>query len=215
MEGFTDEQIAAKKKGRTKEQQTAVSYVCMETGCFGKAQVEDAEYDQMVLQKIKATDWKQKALNKLGLDESQVQEVEPIHFQSFRFDEKTIDRLGEDKKWRSSEYQISWIFASDTEIYVWQYTFSMIDDTKKERTEEYFYKDITNFSTSAETLEKYVPVLEKHCLKKEKKWLRQNVDYNKFSIVVPGDKFYCSIEDDEYVEAAVQGLKAKLREKKA
>ena len=43
MEGYTDEQIAAKKKGRTKEQQTAVSYVCMETGCFGKAQVEDAE----------------------------------------------------------------------------------------------------------------------------------------------------------------------------
>lgn len=211
---FTDKEIKDLKKGRTKDQQKAVSYVCYETGCFGKPAVTDEEYDQMVMQKLEATDWKQKALSKIGLDESQVQEVEPIHFEAFRFSDKTVDRLSKDKKkWRSSEFQITWIFASNTEIYVWQHTFSMIDDTKKERTEEYFYKDITNFSTNAETVEKYV--LDNISCRGVKTYAKKNVDYNEFRIVVPGDKFSCCVEDSEYVESSVQGLKAKLREKKA
>jgi len=212
---MTSEERDALKKGRTKEQKKAIDYVTFDTGCFGKPTVEDEEYEEMVMQRVKAADWKQKALSKIGLDESQVTEIEPIHLEAYKFGEKTYERLGKDLKWRSSEYQISWIFASDTEIYVWQYTFSMIDDTKKEKTEEYFYKDITNFSTSAETVEKYVPVLQKHCLKKTIVWERKNVDYNEFVIIVPGDKFRCSIEDNDYVESSVQGLKAKLREKKS
>ena len=203
------------KKDRTSEQKKAIDYVCHETGCFGSPVVKDEEYDQMVMQKVKATDWKRKALNKLGLDEDQVSEVEPIHLEAFYFDEKsTYARYGKDKKWRSSHYQISWIFASNTHIYLWQYTFSMINDTKKERTEEYFYKDITNFSTSSETVEKETPETV-GCLNNKIEWKRKNVDYNKFAVIVPGDKFLCSTEDSEYVEASVQGLKAKLREKKA
>ena len=203
------------KRDRTPQQKKAIDYVCYETGCFGKALVKDEEYEQMVMEKIKAVDWKQKALNKIGLEEEQVSEVEPIHLEAYYIDDKkTYTRYGKDKKWRSSHYQISWVFASDTHIYVWQYTFSMIDDTKKERTEEYFYKDITNFSTLVETVEKETAE-EVGCLKTNIEWKRKNVDYNQFAVIVPGDKFYCSIEDDEYVEAAVQGLKAKLREKKA
>ena len=90
----------------------------------------------------------------------------------------------------------------------------MINDTKKERTEEYFYKDITNFSTLSETVEKETPEAV-GCLNNKIEWNRKNVDYNQFAVIVPGDKFLCSTEDSEYVEASVQGLKAKLREKKA
>lgn len=32
----------------------------------------------------------------------------------------------------------------------------MDEDSKKESTEEYFYKDITNFSTSSDTVEKEI-----------------------------------------------------------
>ena len=208
---FEASEIRELKKGRTPEQKKCVSYICYETGCFG-AKVKDEEYDQLVAQKIQSTDWRRKALNKIGVDESQVNEVEPIHLESFYYDEKTIARQGVDKKWRSSHYQISWVFASDTHIYIWQYTFSMIDDTKKERTEEYFYKDITNFSTANETVEK--DICDINCRGKQK-WTHKNVDYNEFAVIVPGDKFRCSVEDNEYVESSVQGLKAKLREKKS
>ena len=34
------------------------------------------------------------------------------------------------------------------------------------------------------------------------------------TLVVPGDKFYCSMEQNDYTERAIQGMKAKLREKK-
>lgn len=204
------------KRDRTPEQKKAIDYVCFETGCFGKPLVNDEEYDQMVMEKVKATDWKRKALNKIGLDEDQVAEVEPIHLEAFNFDNlKARPRRGkDDKKWRSERYQISWVFASDTHVYVWQYTFSMIDDTKNERTEEYFYKDITNFTTIAETQEMETGELV-GCLKKSIEWKRKTVDYNRFAVTVPGDKFYCSTEDNEYIESSVQGLKAKLREKKA
>lgn len=211
---WDEKQIKDLKKDRTSEQKDAIDYVCYVTGCFGKPLVSDEEYDQMVMAKVKSTNWKERALNKIGLDESQVSEVEPIHLEAFYFDEKTIDRFGEDKKWRSSRYQISWVFASDTHIYVWQYTFSMINDEKRERTEEYFYKDITNFSTRTGTYEKETGELE-GCLSKKIEWTRKNVDFNQFVVVVPGDKFECSTEDSEYVESSVQGLKAKLREKKA
>ena len=42
-----------------------------------------------------------------------------------------------------------------------------------------------------------------------------NVDANRFAITVPGDKFYCSLEQNDYTERAIQGMKAKLREKKS
>lgn len=208
-------EVSNLKRGRTAEQQRAIDYVCYEKGCFGGFLVKDEEYDQMVMEKIKAVDWKRKALNKIGLDEDQVAEVEPIHLEAYYIDDKkTYTRYGKDKKWRSSHYQISWVFASDTHLYLWQYTFSMIDDTKKERTEEYFYKDITNFSTITETVEKETAE-EVGCLGKDVEWKRKNVDYNQFAVIVPGDKFLCSTEDSEYIESSVQALKAKLREKKA
>ncbi|MDE5787377.1 MAG: hypothetical protein K2H79_02390, partial [Bacteroidaceae bacterium] len=82
------------------------------------------------------------------------------------------------------------------------------EDGRKEKTEEYFYKDITNFSTSSETNE--VAQYDK----KEDKTVLVNVDENRFAVTVPGDKFYCSLEQSDYTERAIQGMKAKLREKK-
>ena len=95
---------------------------------------------------------------------------------------------------------------------MYQYTFNMDEDGKKESTEEYFYKDITNFSTASDTVEK--EVLEKVSCKGEATYTRKNVDSNRFAMVVPGDKFYCSMEQSDYTERAIQGMKAKLREKK-
>lgn len=121
--------------------------------------------------------------------------------------------MGKDRVWRSSAYQISWIFFSDTQVYVYQYTFNMDEDGKKEATEEYFYKDITNFSTVSDSVEK--EVVDKVSCTGKTTYVRKSVDSNRFALVVPGDKFYCSMEQSDYTERAIQGMKAKLREKKS
>lgn len=209
---YTAQDIKRLCKGRTTEQQQVIKYFLGGGGCMSSG-ISDEQYESMVMAKAKSMDFKQKALDKIGLDESQVNEIEPVHFEGYWFDEKkAYAKWGKDRKWRSSAYQISWLFFSSTQVYVYQYTFNMDEDGKKETTEEYFYKDITNFSTSSDTVEK--EVLDKVSCKGEATYIRKNVDSNRFALVVPGDKFYCSMEQSDYTERAIQGMKAKLREKK-
>lgn len=209
---YTKKDIQRLCKGRTAEQQQVIKYFLGSGGCLSSG-MTDEQYHAAVMAKANSMDFKQKALNKIGLDESQVNEIEPVHFEGYYFDErKTYAKPGRDRIWRSSAYQISWLFFSSTQVYVYQYTFNMDEDGKKETTEEYFYRDITNFSTSSDTVEK--EVLEKVNCNGEATYSRRNVDSNRFALVVPGDKFYCSMEQSDYTERAIQGMKAKLREKK-
>ena len=193
-------------KGRTPDQQKVIKYFYQSSGCFDKC-LTDQEYESMVMAKAKSMDFKKKALDKIGLDESQVNEVAPIHFEDYWFDSKTFQFQGKDRVWRSSAYQITWIFFSSTQVYVYQYTFNMYEDAKKEKTEEYFYKDITNISTDSDTI-------EIDALVKKGEWKRISVDVNRFMLSAMGDKFYCSMQQNDYTEKAIQGMKAKLREKK-
>ena len=204
-------------KGRTPEQQKVIKYFYGDGGCFSKG-LKDEEYESMVMSKAKSMDFKKKALDKIGLDESQVNEVAPIHFEDYWWgdsdnDANKFDALrGKDGVWRTSAFQITWLFFSSTQVYVYQYTFHMDEDGKKEKTEEYFYKDITNFSATSDTIEKEVPG-KTSCTGKTS-YIRTKVDTNRFALIVPGDKFYCAMKQNDYTEKAIQGMKAKLREKK-
>lgn len=205
-------------KGRTPEQKKVIKYFYGEGGClsFISPGLKDEDYDAMVKARVDSMNFKQKALSKIGLDESQVNEIEPVHFEGYWFDEKkTLAKWGKDRLWRSSAYQVTWIFFSSAQIYVYQYTLNMDEDGKKEQTEEYFYRDITNFSTTSDTVEKYVLDKMGGCLGTGAPiYARKNVDANRFAITVPGDKFLCSMDQNDYTERAIQGMKAKLREKK-
>jgi hypothetical protein len=205
MSGDSTE-VKARYKGRPESQKQVIRYF-MNDGCLQK-KMSDVQYDAMVQTQIDGINAKGRALQKIGLDESELQEIEPVHFEGYVFGKKAYAKRGVDGKWRSSAYQQSWLFFSATQVYLWQYTFNMDEDGKKEVTEEYFYKDITNFSTSSDTEETpyWDPKLKKNML--------QNVDSNRFRLVVPGDSFYCAMDQNDYTERAIQGMKAKLREKK-
>jgi hypothetical protein len=213
--GVSKAKVAALCKGRSPEQKSVIKYFLSTGGCFSKGLSDDA-YEGIGQQKAKSMDFKQKALDKIGLDESQVNEIPPVHFEGYEFDEeKGYAKLGKDRIWRSSIYQISWLFFSNTQVYVYQYTFNLDEDGKKESTEEYFYKDITNFSTSSDTIEKPVIEMVGGCLGKKPKLIRKNVETERFALVVPGDKFYCSMDKKTDTEGVIQAMKAKLREKKS
>jgi len=199
-------------KNRTENQQKALRYFLVDktTGCLGflKKTVSDQEYDALLQSMLDSFNSKQKALNKIGLDESELKEIDPVYFEGYKFDNNSFAKRGADNKLRSSKYQISWLFFNAEQVYLYQFTFNFVEDGKNEATDEYFYKDITNFSTSSDTVETL------YYDDKQKKNMLYNVSTNRFALTVPGDKFYCAMKQNDYTERAIQAMKAKLREKK-
>ncbi|NQT60760.1 MAG: hypothetical protein HQ557_17445 [Bacteroidetes bacterium] len=197
-------------KGRTEDQKKMIKYFLAVGGCLKKG-IQDNVYDTILSSKLNSLDLKNRALNKIGLDKSQVKEIDPVNFSYFLHDDTNYAKKGKDNIWRSSKYQSTWLFFSDTQVYVYQNTFSLTDDAKKEKTEEYFYKDITNFSTISDEIEK--KTIKTSCNGTVTP-VREMVSYDSFSLVVPGGKLECSLKRMEETESIIQGMKAKLREKK-
>lgn len=188
------------KMERTEDQKKVIRYFCNEPGCLYDHRMKDEEFDNMLAQRC-GVDFKKMALEKIGLDEDELKEIEPICFENYSYT-NVLGRRGKDGQYRTSGYQVTWLFFSETQVFIYTNIFNLDSDEKKISTEEYFYKDITNFSTVSETEE----VTEEGVAK--------NKDVNKFAITVPGDKFKCVMRQNEVTERAIQGMKAKLREKK-
>lgn len=199
-------------KGRSEDQQQIIHYFCDERGCLSKG-IPDSDFDSNKVRQISALNLKQKALNKLGIDEDQVKEVDPICLEGPAYKTSTWRRRGGDQTNRYSAYQVTYIFCSSDQVYAYQYTINLDSDEKKERAEEYFYKDITNFTSIDDTEEFEFEVTKGGC-KPSTEMQRIKVNTNTFKIAVPGDAFECSMISNSEIEGQIQALKAKLREKK-
>lgn len=199
-------------KGRSEDQQQIIHYFCDERGCLSKG-IPDSDFDANKVRQISALNLKQKALNKLGIDEDQVKEVDPICLEGPAYKTSTWRRRGGDQTNRYSAYQVTYIFCSSDQVYAYQYTINLDSDEKKERAEEYFYKDITNFTSIDDTEEFEFEVTKGGC-KPSTEMQRIKVNTNTFKIAVPGDAFECSMISNSEIEGQIQALKAKLREKK-
>ena len=115
-----------------------------------KGIVSDKEYDQSVLSALK--DINQKALNKLGLDESEANEISPISFDGYVIKGYDYAKKGEDGKWRTNKYQSTTLFFSANEVHCYTYSYSTTEEKKTESTDVYFYKDIVSVSTASDTI---------------------------------------------------------------
>lgn len=195
------EQLTIMCQGKNAEQIKVIEYFCKEEGCLSKNMTDD-EYFNMVINKRDSLNLRKKALDKIGLDEDEVNEIPPAMFEGFVF-QNAFAKQRANGHWVSSAYQVAWLFFSSTQVYVYRYTFHMDDNKKLESTDEFFYKDVTSFSTSSETE-------TAHLLSNEK----FEVETNKFKMVVPGDKIYISMDGVENSEDIIQAMKQKLREKK-
>ena len=188
-------------RGKSAEQTKVVEYLCKQEGCLSK-NMSDDEYSKMVIRKRDSLNLRQRALNKIGLDEEEVSEIPPAVFEGYVF-KNAFAKKRANGSWVSSAYQVAWLFFSSTQIYVYRYTFNMDEDKKTESTDEFFYRDVTSFSTSSETE-------VAHGLGDSK----FEVETNKFKMVVPGDKIFVSMDGVSDSEAIIQAMKQKLREKK-
>ncbi len=188
--------------GKSEEQIKVIKYFLKQEGCL-KKNITDDEYIALVRSKRDSLNLKQKALGKIGLDEDELQEISPIMFEGFTF-KNAWSKKRANGNWVSSAYQVSWLFFSSTEVYIYQYTLNMDEDKKSESTEEYFYRDVTSFTTKTETE-----------IGKDIHGNKIEVESNKFAMIVPGATLSVALDDTSGdFEAAIQGMKQKLREKK-
>ena len=182
-------------KGKTEDQKKVIKY--RHGGVFVLGKMTDADYDQHVQNVIAKLNTKQRALNKIGLDEDQLREIDPVFFEGYSSENAFV---GKDDKLRSTKYETAWLFFSDTQVYMYSYKMDMMSDDKKESTEEYFYKDITNFSTSAETIEAFKT--KTGCFGSSEKE-KVNREFSNFGLIVPGDKFRCSTSNVKNLDQSV------------
>lgn len=194
-------------KGKNEDQKKVIKYRFGGIFVFGK--MTDADYDQHVQNVMKNLNIRQKALNKIGLDEDQLREIEPVCLEGYSSQGAFV---GKDELLRSTSYEMAWLFFSDSQVYMYRCVIDMISDNKKENTEEYFYKDITNFSTSAETIEAFK--VKNGCFGAKATEEKVNREFSDFGLIVPGDKFRCSTSNSRDIDRSVSAMKQKLREKK-
>ncbi len=204
------------KKGKSAEQQRAIDYLFnAKRGCLNFLSINPfttQEYIDYVNRICSSTNFYAKALQKLGLDESQVQEIQPIMLTSFVYDDDCRVRVDNNVA-LSSQYSIAWIFFSDTQMYTYKYIFDTTSDNTWEITNDFFYSDITCFTTIQANKEKIRVIPGKGCLHKED-IIKNHYVVDTLEIIVPGTSYRISLTNSTTVEQSIQAAKAMLREKK-
>jgi hypothetical protein len=181
-------------------------------GCLSK-NISDEEYDKIVWDKINALNLKQRALDRAGFDESRIDEIPPVELRYWHFGEKTLKKKGLDGLFRSSAYQVSWLFLGTGDLFIYQYTFFLDRDSINEGVEKYAYSDIIGFSVASEGEETEYRESGRGCLNKEltggRKFIRHDVLY----LSARGGKIGCDIQNNDETAGKIRAMNTKVREK--
>ena len=145
------------------------------------------QYDNVVAQIVGEKGTMEYALDACGLDESEVTEVEPIRFAGYNRGGAKLNREG-----RTERYEVAWMFFTSTELHLCIGSVNLLSGGRTSiETMEFFYRDVTTFRTSV------------------------NEDgEQEFAVVVPGERISLPLGISGLEASRLNGLKAKLREKK-
>jgi hypothetical protein len=208
-------EIQKYKSGKSAEQIKVIDYFTKQGCCAAFGVMKDEDYRALVRRrrdalKLSTADM---ALDKLGVDESQVAEIPPVRLEGYlvprAFAKKTATGA-----WVTSRYEVTWIFFGSHQLYLYSLSFNMDEDKKNENTQEFFYKDVTALKTETKTYSSDGDASERmKATGDEKVELEKLV----FVITVPGEKLVVAMDEDEVPdrERIVQAMKHKLREKKS
>lgn len=172
-------------------------------GCFkGSRYMSDEEYDKLVAKILADENPKQKGLEAHCLDESQVSEVAPINFGASFWEEGGKARVGKDGYLRTSMYEDTWIFFSQTALYAYQYELCTDNGNRKEHLYEFSYKDITSISE----------INTKKDIVDED---GQRFSYENFlKITVANNELRIRFRNNEEAANSIKAMKTLIREKK-
>lgn len=165
---------------------------------FAPAPMSDQDYDNIVESAI-GSNIDNVALNKLGIDSSEVQEAKPIYIRGYEFKNASNIKKGKDGIWRSNLYKLIAIYFSQSEIHVYTKIINSLREQRNEATDVYFYNDIVSISTSSET----------------EKILNFTIDYESFVLTTKGGtKLSVAIKNTSDIQRSVNAMRSLLRIKK-
>lgn len=210
-------QKEALKKGKTPEQKDCIEFLYNLSGggcgCLSKgSKMTMQQYMGIVQAKCQALNSKAKAMEKIGLDPSQIEEIPPIVLSSFVYDDDCLIRVDNNVA-VSSQYSITWIFFSATQMYTYKFIFDTTSDNTWEFTKDFFYTDITCFSTVQAVKEKIDVTPGSGCLKAEQ-ITKNHYVVDTLEVIVPGTSYTFSLRNSPNIQQSIQAAKAMLREKK-
>ena len=209
------------KRGKTDEQKKVIDFFLLEqgcisgcvSGCLGRKQISLMEYNQMVANRLNGLNLRERAIEKIGLDESEIEEIPPIVMNGFCFlDDDAYIKI-EDDTAVASRFAVSWIFFSATQIYTYTYKFDMTSDDVWETTRDFFYQDITSFTTEQKIVERIDNLLAS-CIRKGIEAQKHNYRVDTIQIVVPNDSYRFAMRNSGNLEQSIQAAKSMLRERK-
>jgi len=208
--------LEAMKKGKSPEQKRVIDFFMVEPGCGclggNKKIMTMDEYLSVVKQKVISYDMKNKAIAKIGLDISQISEIQPLVLTSFVYGDDVFYNSDE-KRVVTNKYSVTWVFFSAEQIFTYRFIFDTTSDNTSEYTRDFFYTDVTCFSTSTIVTEKIDTIAGCGCINGEtinKTLFKKDT----FSIVAPGTEYTMSMTNSDTMERSIQAARAMLREKK-
>ncbi|MBR2029612.1 MAG: hypothetical protein IJ999_01755 [Clostridia bacterium] len=175
----------------------AISALCVIIGRI-KGRVKDSYIDEVIASKIK--DIKQKAMTKFGIDQDEVNEIDPISFDGFIWEgEGVVAKKGKDGIYRSNKYEIALLLFSRHEVYAYIYSFYITKANEVEKTTLYFYKDILTVSTST----KEITLSDDSVIR-----------YESFELDTAGKTLSCQLKNNDTAQRSINGLRSLIKAKK-
>lgn len=212
--------LAEAKRGKSKEQRDIIDFFASVyggsgCGCLGKSSrsMSIEEYQKRVADRCNSLNLKARAMAKIGLDESEISEISPICLSAYTFDDDAWKKV-EGNIAVSSQFCVSWIFFSATQMYTYSFIFDMTSDNTWEYTNDFFYQDITCFTTENKLVETIITETGKGCFGKGETSYKQNYVVDTLKITVPGTSYSISMRDAGAQAQSIQAAKAMLRERK-
>lgn len=214
------------KKGKTSEQKDCIDFFTTTKkggcGCLGggSSTMTMEAYIAKVQERCKSLNLRARAVAQLGIDEGESTSlIDPICLYNFDLNMKKIDDgeiwiKYENNQIVSSKYVVTWLFFSETQVYIYSNTFDMISDNVEEVCREYFYQDITCFETEHDIVEKIDTTVVQGCFGGGESISKNNYTKDYVQITVPGSTQIIAMRNAGTQMQSIQAAKALIRERK-
>lgn len=184
-------------EGKSQFQQNIIIYYLRR--CKLKMPITDDDFDGFISWFSNVYNSAENVLDQLGVDEDEVKEIAPVHFEGFKYQDAFV-KTNMKKQLVSSIYETSWLFFSPNQIFVYKATMNLFDNTIHVVADEFFYRDIVSFSTLTD---------------REAANTGMNIPMDSFSMLNSGgERFTCSMTNVPDAKTSIDGMKQLLREKK-
>lgn len=184
-------------EGKSQFQQNIIIYFLRR--CKLKMPITDDDFDGFISWFSNVYNSAENVLDQLGVDEDEVKEIAPVHFEGFKYQDAFV-KTNMKKQLVSSIYETSWLFFSPNQIFVYKATMNLFDNTIHVVADEFFYRDIVSFSILTD---------------REAANTGMNIPMDSFSMLNSGgERFTCSMTNVPDAKTSIDGMKQLLREKK-